>query len=238
MSPANAKRTTGGGLAPPAEPTTVEIAAARRSPRVSRGFTAAKRSRVAGCPHRGGHPAGRTHGLMTSQVGLSPCCWVQKTRHRARRPTAAGVLAPRIPAADGSPSETWIPVISLSPSFWPKPALLRVERRGGVAALGEPAHRLGARVGVVLRHVEQEARVESVALRRAACRRRPRQGDQVPGRRRRRCRSRRAPGRPCRRASAPVSADGSFWRELEDHVQPPQQSFSGLVAFVSPVSSK
>src|SRR5262245_14418891 len=58
MSPVKAKRTIGGGLAPPAEPATAETAAVRRSPRVSRALTAAQRSRVAGCPRRRGHPAG------------------------------------------------------------------------------------------------------------------------------------------------------------------------------------
>jgi hypothetical protein len=35
-----------------------------------------------------------------------------------------------------------------------------------------------------------------------------------------------------------VSDDGSFCVSSKTDVQPPQQSFSGLVALVSPVSSK
>ena len=69
-----------------------------------------------------------------------------------------------MPFGVGSPSETWMPVISLSPSFWPEAGVGGVERRRRVAALGEPAQRLGAGVRVVRVHVEDEARVERVAL--------------------------------------------------------------------------
>src|SRR4051794_33850305 len=82
-------------------------------------------------PARGGAPhAVYAYGRGTSShVWLSPCCWVKKTRHdappsswpRPRRSSppahGRGSFAPRMPPAVGSPSETWMPVSSLSPSF-------------------------------------------------------------------------------------------------------------------------
>jgi len=52
---------------------------------------------------------------VISQVTLSPCCWVQKMRHLPS--SGWGALAPRRPPIEASPSETWMPVISLSPSL-------------------------------------------------------------------------------------------------------------------------
>ena len=52
---------------------------------------------------------------FSSNVTLSPCCWVQNARHEPSN--RRGSLAPRMPAAEASPSETWMPVISLSPSL-------------------------------------------------------------------------------------------------------------------------
>jgi hypothetical protein len=55
------------------------------------------------------------HRLVTSQVTLSPCCWVQNTRQLPSN--GRGSFAPSRPAGAGSPSDTWMPVISLSPSL-------------------------------------------------------------------------------------------------------------------------
>ena len=84
----------------------------------------------------------------------------------AVRGTAWGSRAPRRPSAVGSPLETWMPVISLSPSFW-KPAVpseRRVDasptRRGprrGCAPAGSPVRVVGS-------HVEHVGGVERVAL--------------------------------------------------------------------------
>ena len=131
-----------------------------------------------------------------------------------------------------------MPVISLSPSFLPKPALARVERRRRVAALGEPAHRLVRRVGVVGGDVEHEAGVERVPLpvqrvagvldERDQVLRQERDVVEAGVRRVALVEERQLAG--VRRRVV--------LRQLEDAVQPPQQSFSTLVAFVSPVSSK
>ena len=72
-----------------------------------------------GCRARRWLSVGQSCGFVprgrTSHVTLSPCCWVQNTR----QPWANGVgtFAPRMPPTPGSPSETWMPVISLSPSL-------------------------------------------------------------------------------------------------------------------------
>ena len=73
-------------------------------------------------------------------------------------------LGPRIPSLPGSPSDACMPVISLSPSFLPKPAGRGVDRRRGVAAFREPANRLVRRIGVVDPRVEHESGVERVPL--------------------------------------------------------------------------
>src|SRR3981189_3690356 len=57
----------------------------------------------------------------TSQVKLSPCCWVQNQRQPSCH--TLGTFAPRIPWIDGSPSGACAPVFSLSPSFLPAPPI-------------------------------------------------------------------------------------------------------------------
>ena len=54
---------------------------------------------------------------ISSYVTLSPCCCVQNARHLPSLLNGFGFFAPRMPSLPGSPSETWMPVISLSPSF-------------------------------------------------------------------------------------------------------------------------
>src|SRR5256712_3640950 len=71
-----------------------------------------------------------------------------------------------MPFGDGSPSDTWSPVISLSPSFW-NPVVLRQARVDGgrrIAPLGEDPNRLVCRIREVEAHVEQVRGVEGVAL--------------------------------------------------------------------------
>src|SRR5262249_47399752 len=59
-----------------------------------------------------------------SSVTLSPCWFVKNARHLPL--SAFGVLVPRTPLTVASPSDTWNPVIALSPLFWnPPPRLWR-----------------------------------------------------------------------------------------------------------------
>src|SRR5206468_11671238 len=51
----------------------------------------------------------------TSYVGLSPCCCVQNRRQPLLNSVGASV--PNSPLTVGSPLDTWMPVISLSPSL-------------------------------------------------------------------------------------------------------------------------
>src|SRR5262245_1802146 len=171
MSPVTANRTTGDGFAPPAEPATAEIAAARRSPRVSRAVTAAQRSRVAGPPHRCGSPAGTGSGLLDDLPGRvvamllgpedPPGAGLPLVARRLERPRRLGTEDPlrgRVAVRDVDTGDLVVAFVLA------EAGVVGVERRRRVAALCQPADRHGSRIRVVLRDVEQEPGVERVAL--------------------------------------------------------------------------
>ena len=113
-----------------------------------------------------------------------------------------------------------------------------VDRRRRVTALGQPANRLVRRVGVV--RVTSKTQPESSALR-CPCSVSPASSTNVIRSCERNADVVEAGPRPVAavedRQSA-LEAPGLLWLSLKTEHQPPSFSFSGLVAFVSPVSSK
>ena len=172
-----------------------------------------------------GRPVDLNRYRPTSPAGFRAlrCPHVAGCRRRANPSRRGGAASPRMPDGVGSPSETWKPVISLSPSFW-NPGLAGDDHRAMVESGSRPMARMraGAASGWRNRREEMtqtESKRGPLGVQRVAG---VLHRDQLIGDPRRTCcRGRCAPRRRDRRGStSPRPPDGPRWESRKTAAEP------------------